>query len=254
MNTAVLVFALFLGVASASPFMKRDASRLIVGGVEARRGEFPYIVQIQFGSIHYCGGSIINENFILTAAHCSSYPASSYNVVAGQHDLRFIENQEQSRSVERIVRHPNYNGNTIANDVAVWKVSTPFVFNAFVQPIALAQSDFTAPNVDVAGWGDLEYLGASPTVLMRVNVPSVPFDECKRLNAQNPSLPPVVAGMICAGRGEKDSCSGDSGGPLVDGNTLVGVVSWGYQCARVGFPGVYADVAYYYTWISQNAI
>jgi len=254
MNTAILIFAVLLGTASASPFIERDFSTLIVGGVEARRGEFPYIVQVQLGSGHYCGGSIINENWILTAAHCSSYPSSSYNVVAGQHDLRVTESQEQRRSVSTLVSHPSYNGATLANDVAVWKVSSPFVFTTYVQPIALARSEFTAPNVDVAGWGALAFSGAYPTVLMRVNVPSVPFQECKELNAQNPRLPPVVPGMICAGRGEKDSCSGDSGGPLVDGNTLVGIVSWGFECAVAGFPGVYAEVAYYYDWITQNTV
>jgi len=246
-----LILAL-LGVAAASPFVtssqhKRFPER-IVGGVEAGKGDFPYIVQIKRGG-HYCGGSIVNPNWIVTAGHCALASAAGYEIVAGEHHLATDEGTEQSRGVAQIVVHPAYNDNTLANDVAVMRLNTPLNFNQWVQAANLAPAGFTpAANVDVAGWGTLASGGQLPNVLMRVNVPMVSDASCKQSYGSSEIHP----GMICAGTGGKDSCQGDSGGPLVSGNVLAGLVSWGYGCAEPGFPGVYTEVAHFSNWITQN--
>jgi len=248
----LLIILALMGFASASPFIRRDRNGeiipLIVGGVEAGKGDFPFIVEIQRGG-HYCGGSIINNNWIVTAAHCSVASISGYTVVAGQHRLNVNEGTEQERSVAQIVVHPDYSGfPQYYNDIAVWRLNAPLTFNQWVQAATLATPEFRAVgDVDVAGWGDLEYDGASPNVLMRVSVPMVTDAVCRAAYGSG-----IAAGMICAGVGGKDSCQGDSGGPLVSGNVLAGVVSKGFECARPGFPGVYSEVAYFYDWIIRN--
>jgi trypsin len=241
----VIIFLALLGCALASPFhttsLTKKFPERIVGGVEAGKGDFPYIVQIKRGG-HYCGGSVINANWIVTAAHCSVATITGYEVVAGEHHLTQNEGTEQSRTVAQIVRHPNYNSNTLANDIAVWRVNQPFTFNQWVGAANVAPTGFVpGANVDVAGWGTLASGGSLPNVLMRVNVPMVSDASCKQSYGSSEIHP----GMICAGVGGKDSCQGDSGGPLVSGNVLAGIVSWGYGCAVAGYPGVYTEVAHF---------
>jgi len=250
----VIIILALIGAAVASPFYTSSLTKKfperIVGGVEAGKGDFPYIVQIKRGS-HYCGGSIVNANWIVTAAHCSVATIAGYEVVAGEHRLNQNEGSEQSRTVAQIIRHPQYNSNTLSSDVAVWRMSSPFTFNQWVAAANVAPTGFNpAANVDVAGWGTLTSGGSLPTVLMRVNVPMVSDASCKVSYGSSEILP----GMICAGVGGRDSCQGDSGGPLVSGNTLAGIVSWGFGCAVDGYPGVYTEVAYFSNWINQNTL
>jgi len=247
----VILLAL-AAVAVASPFPRtviKQFPERIVGGTQATRGEFPHIVQIKRGG-HYCGGSIVNANTIVTAAHCSVATISGYTVVAGEHRLDQNEGSEQTKTVSQIIRHPNYNANTLANDVAVWRVNSAFTFNTYVAAARLAPTGFTpAANVVPAGWGTLSSGGSLPNVLMKVTVPMVSDASCKNSYGNNA----ILAGMICAGTGGRDSCQGDSGGPLMSGTTLAGIVSWGNGCALAGYPGVYTSVAYFNSWISNNS-
>lgn len=247
MKTVILVL---LGVAaiSAFPTLKTFPER-IVGGSQATRGEFPSIVQIQRSGSQYCGGVIVNANWIVTAAHCSTASVGGYTVVAGEHNLNSNEGSEQRKTVSQIVRHPNYNTNNLSNDIAVWRVNSPFTFNQYVAATTIPNAGFTpASNVVAAGWGTLTEGGQIPTILMKVTVPMVTIASCRNSYGQNA----ILAGMICAGTGGKDACQGDSGGPLYSGNNLAGVTSWGNGCARPNYPGVYTEVAYFATWIRSN--
>jgi len=248
---SILIFLLF-GVASitALPRLVKRFPGKIVGGSPATRGEFPWMVEIRVGAGHYCGGSIINNNWIVTAGHCSELAISGYTVVVGEHALDETEGSEQTRTVTQIVIHPDYDGFALKNDVAVWRVSAPFTYSLHVQAANIARPEFIPEqNVVVAGWGALTEGGSSPTVLMKVTVPMVTVETCRE--AYGSSL--IVDGMICAGTGGRDSCQGDSGGPLLSGDTLAGIVSWGEGCARPNYPGVYADVAYFSNWIRSTA-
>jgi len=239
-----------LGVAaiSAIPAVRKVFPERIVGGSQATRGEFPWIVQIKRGG-HYCGGSIVNNNWIVTAAHCAVASVSGYQIVAGEHNLSQNEGSEQTRSVSSITRHPNYNSNTLANDIAVMRVNSPFTFNANVQPANIPNAGFTpATNVVAAGWGTLTEGGSLPNVLMKVTVPMVSLASCRASYGSGS----ILNGMICAGTGGRDSCQGDSGGPLHSGTTLAGIVSWGSGCARPNYPGVYTETAYFAAWIRSN--
>jgi len=250
----VLILLALIGFATASPFATRSGKKQfperIVGGVEAGKGDYPYIVQIRRGG-HYCGGSIINPNYIVTAGHCALASQAGYEIVAGQHRLNENEGTEQARSVAAIQVHPSYNDFTLNGDVAIMRVNTPFVFNQWVQAANIAPPGFqVAARVSAAGWGTLQSGGQLPSVLMHVEVPHVPDAACKQAYGSSEILP----GMICAGEGGKDSCQGDSGGPLVSGNTLAGLVSWGIGCADARYPGVYTEVAFYSTWLTQNTL
>jgi trypsin len=253
----LIVLALF-GAASATPFFRgnihRGVTRLIVGGVEAQKGDFPFLIEIKHVLSsspwkHFCGASLVNPNWIVTAAHCMVYDIDGYTIVAGQHRLNETESTEQERSVAQIVIHPSYSGAPqYYNDIAVVRVNSPFTLNQWVQSANLAAPDYRpGGDVDVAGWGDLEFWGESPTVLMRVAVPMTTDEYCRQAYGAG-----FAAGMICAGEEGKDSCQGDSGGPLVKGDILSGIVSKGNGCAWAGYPGVYTEIAYFNTWIQQN--
>jgi len=248
----VIFCMLVLGVAATFGFPRsfRQPPERIVGGVPAIRGNFPWMVQIKQGVSHYCGGSIINQNWIVTAAHCAQGNLIQYSVVAGELVLNSNEGTEQTRGVTRIIEHPDYNSWTLDSDIALMRLDSPLSLNLYVRPVTLPSAQFeVAGDLVVAGWGALTEGGQSPDRLMKVTVPFVPREECE----ENYGAGEITEGMICAGEGGKDSCQGDSGGPMHQGETLVGIVSWGIGCARPGYPGVYANVPHYVNWILANS-
>jgi len=232
----------------------------IVGGVEARPGSHPWIVSLQMGESHFCGGTIIAPDVVVTAAHCVA-DGNPDVIVAGAHDhYRPNSNVQRSRP-SRVVYHQRYNPDTTLNDIAVIKLATPFKFNANVQPACLPEASEQVPDNSqgtVAGWGlTREGGGDTSNILMQVGIPVISQTSCARQYASQ-GIRIDGAAMLCAGypQGGKDSCQGDSGGPFVfkgtNGYTLHGVVSFGVGCARAGSPGVYARVSNYIQWINAT--
>lgn len=177
--------------------------------------------------------------------------------MAGELDRDVDEGTEQSVVLSQIIQHENYNGFTISNDIALLRLSSPLTFNTYVAPIALpAQGQAATGDCVVSGWGALTEGGSSPSILQKVTVPIVSDTECRAAYGESD----VEDSMICAGvpEGGKDSCQGDSGGPMACSDTgstyLAGIVSWGYGCARPGYPGVYCEVAYFVDWVAANAV
>jgi len=234
--------------------------RKIVGGIDAREFEFPWQTSMRRASTdsHFCGGSIINSEWVITAAHCmSGETPNQVSVVIGEHDRNDGSNGvRQSLDVVQIVVNPNYNPVRLTNDVALVRVATPIAFNENIQPICGPEpTDLFEYRYSLcSGWGTLSSGGACcPAILKYVslNVTTNTFCDAEYTTDQ------ITADMICAsdnnGGNDRDSCQGDSGGPLMvkDGNnifTLVGLVSWGIGCAS-GYPGVYARTTAFHDWI-----
>ena len=144
----------------------------------------------------------------------------------------------------------------MANDIALLKIGVPLSFDDFVQPIALpSQGQASSGDALITGWGDTIEGDPNPppVVLQKVTIPIVTDDECRAAYGESD----ILDSMICAGveAGGVDSCQGDSGGPMVcdGGSYLCGIVSWGYGCARPGYPGVYTEVSYFVDWVQANA-
>eukprot|EP00092_Neocalanus_flemingeri_P017447 GFUD01018873.1.p1 GENE.GFUD01018873.1~~GFUD01018873.1.p1 ORF type:complete len:621 (+),score=132.83 GFUD01018873.1:14-1876(+) len=233
----------------------------IVGGNEASPHEYPWQIGLvsSFGSTPYCGGSLISDTWVLTAAHCTTGSgASDIYVIVGEHDYTNPNDGQEKVQVARKLEHPNYNRNTNAFDFCLLQLSSRVIFRREVQPVCLPSLGTPIADGSIAtvtGWGTLQSGGSRPAKLHEVNVTTMTNAECTDdSTAYNPS--DITAQMICAADGGKDSCQGDSGGPLsvtvAAAEVLIGVVSWGFGCAAATAPGVYARVESVIEWINDN--
>ncbi|KAK6185186.1 hypothetical protein SNE40_007474 [Patella caerulea] len=230
----------------------------IVGGVDAEKCEYPWMVRLQVGN-SLCGGTIIDETHILTAGHCiGTNTASDITVFGGEHDYNVIDTNEERKEVAAVDVHPGYvelASGGVENDVAVLTLKEPFNFddNPCTQPICLPNAGDgslleAGTQCVVAGWGTTSSGGQTSNVLQEVTVPTYSGQDCASVFTE--TTPTDSSLQLCAGRpviGGADSCQGDSGGPLfcpVDGKYVqYGVVSYGSGCADAGAAGVYADTS-----------
>jgi secreted trypsin-like serine protease len=237
------------------PKFRKPVDERIIGGEEVEPNSIPYQVSFQTtGGFHFCGGSVLDENTIITAAHCcDGQTASRVKIIAGEHNLDKNEGTEQERDVRRIIMHENYDSSRITSDICLLKVDSPLTLGAEVTGVTLPKADDKFPAgtpATVSGWGVTDAGGAS-NVLMAVDVKIDSDADCK--DGYGSSY--VAEHHICASDRDKDSCQGDSGGPLTCGSDKVhcGVVSWGYGCAVAGYPGVYSRTTTYVDWIATHA-
>ncbi|KAL7286311.1 hypothetical protein TKK_0019271 [Trichogramma kaykai] len=263
--TLCLSFAIVHGFPHlGSPSVGSTVAR-INGGENALPGEFPYQISLQINYVghksHSCGGSILNENWVLTAAHCV-YQISQYAktyVLSGKHSIYRIERTEQENLVEKIVVHENYSGKIGPNDIALLKLRSPLIFNEHVKPIDLpSKNSEVEGEVILSGWGAVHSHGRdTPDILQKATLTTIGLDVCNKA-VEKYGDTKVVSSNICTGpiTGGISACQGDSGGPLVKEKNgkaqLVGVVSWGViPCGFVGAPSVYTKVSSYIDWIEN---
>ncbi|KAH8375073.1 hypothetical protein KR093_002615, partial [Drosophila rubida] len=224
----------------------------IVNGEETTIDEHPYQVSIQTTKgNHFCGGSLIGSDIILTAAHCMQ----SHKALEMQVRLGSTMHNEGGEvvGVKNFKFHEGYNSELMVNDVAVMKLNSPVRQTSKIRTIALADKapDSGTPAV-VSGWGTTCFLFcSSPKNLLAVEVSILTIKDCSSESYSYGTK--IQDTMICANGEKKDACQGDSGGPLVSNGKLAGVVSWGNGCAWTNYPGVYADVASLKSWIEKTA-
>ncbi|GFT80300.1 clotting factor B [Nephila pilipes] len=253
----------------------RTPFQRIVGGKEAEPFSWPWVAALyrvteSGGNRFLSAGTLINEHFVLTAAHVftpDDLRTASFVVMLGTHTAK---ESVAEHVVMYVLRHPDYQQRFYYNDIALLKLERPVVFNNYVMPVCLPSpsvplmedEELEGKKVTVMGWGDESYGGKTSRVLKEASFPIVSRESCNTSYfrvASNRFPRGITASMLCAGapNGGKDACQGDSGGPLttIQGgrHTQVGIVSFGYKCGDKEYPGVYTKVAPYLSWIAQNA-
>ncbi|GAB0098539.1 Peptidase S1, PA clan [Sergentomyia squamirostris] len=269
----VLVTIIFLTCAEpkGSQLSLPEISDRVVNGVEARDGQFPYVIWMTVyegylfrRASHNCDGTIISPNWILTAAHCILHSDSFLNIVS--YDIRAGRVlQSEYTQFDRIYEedafaHPGYNDSTLDNDIALLKSHGFDINTETVQSVALAPREWANGDVSylgktfiLAGFGYASDNGQRPRRLLWAKVPYVPRAECE--GAYGGEIPETV---ICADDYEiptHNSCRGDSGGPIVlktpSGKVIeVGISSFGFRICSSG-PGAYTNVAMFRDWIDS---
>ena len=258
----------------------------IVGGGPADVDEWPWSVALiskpvrtsSFAppgslGLHFCGGTLISQTLIVTAAHCViDKDAEKIKVKVGEHDFQ-KDNETLSAlyDVQKVTLHHGYVPETFENDIALLRISQKVEFNRSVKPICLPlessgkskeprqlEDETTAV---VIGWGTTFFGGPKSSILREVNIKLEDAERCARAYSDfntNENSKTILPTMICAGENGKDSCQGDSGGPLNCRHKhsnkweLCGITSFGFQCSAA-LPGVYTKVDEYLDWIEEAA-
>jgi len=235
----------------------------IVGGTNTTIAAHPWQIALTTNAgFQFCGGSILNASWVLTAQHCVTGGDADMRVVAGI-TRKSQQATGQIRAINGVTTFPGFTDPTVGDDVALVHLATPLdLSGANAKAIALvtpaeANAGATNPGVisTVTGWGTLSAGGSTPDILQTVDVPLLSNATVSSLYGMTITSDQLGAGVL--NTGGKDSCQGDSGGPLtvaVAGVTkLAGVVSWGNGCAEAQFPGLYARVSSFQSYLSARA-
>ncbi|XP_026479124.1 serine protease snake-like [Ctenocephalides felis] len=248
-------------------------TELVIGGQHAGVREFPHMALLGMGEENSkkwtCGGTLISDEFVLTAGHCVFSPQDGEVrwIRLGENDISNEGDSEtQDFSVAEIIKHPQYKAPSRYHDIALLRLDRKAILNKFVIPACLhTEFNINHQKAIATGWGRTEYLGSTSQQLFKVTLEMFSQEECNETYSAFASSRRLRSGIVpesqmCAGHHSemKDTCQGDSGGPLQTYlevpycmYDLIGVTSFGITCGVVGSPGVYTRVSEYLPWIEQ---
>jgi len=237
----------------------------VIGGQNAQHGAWPWQALLLYNGRSFCGGSLINRQWVVTAAHCvaprrgRSKSAQSITIRLGETDRVKTEGSEKTIRVSQIIYHPDFSWYTLNNDIALVKLKEPVTFTNYIQPICLAPRE--APDgasCYITGWGKMKHPGNMVSKLQQGLLHKQSRTACAAYNGRKIRIP-VTEQMICGAQPGTlmSGCHGDSGGPYVCkiGNRweLHGAVSWGSsRCDAKDTYTVFANIVYFKGWIEQK--
>lgn len=238
----------------------------ILDGEDAKLGEFPHMVAlgyktIDIGEIKWsCGGTLISDRYVLTAAHCIINSENNPPVKAKMGMINITathkEDMVQEFDIENITVYPDYNWKRKTNDIALIKLNAAVNFTEYVHPACVYDKTDNPKGLLITGWGTTSFSGDDSQILQKASLEPVDLTECNRtyMSIENRRL---FDFQICALDSKSDTCQGDSGGPLQIQNnpdsevySIVGITSFGLGCGSK-FPGVYTRVSSYLDWIEN---
>ncbi|GLV31538.1 Serine protease 7 [Carabus blaptoides fortunei] len=258
-------------------------SERVLGGNATDIDEFPWMAILEYkkngkSAGHNCGGILINERYVLTAAHCivgkiKSEIGDVFRVRLGEYNkdtekdciirqgIEDCADPHQDIDIEEAIAHKEYVGiGGRYHDIGILRLSEKAKYSEFVRPICLplnGQKSSPGEELAVAGWGFTERNVYSP-VKLKVNLPIVTDQSCSRVFKSRYNVEITKTQLCAGGKSGQDSCYGDSGGPLMrtmpgkDNFYVEGVVSFGALCGQEGLPGIYTRVSEYLNWILDN--
>jgi len=231
----------------------------IVGGDASLRGDWPWSCSLRINGRHSCGGSLINNRWLITAAHCTTNKNPAiYTIVCGLHDRLVNDEWTQTYQAIQVISHENYNARDLTNDIALIEVSSTGIhYDDYVAPVCFPDPTDNSDNqlAMATGWGTTSSGGALATVQREVALKVLSDADCKNYYEPRGYKIDSVSHMCAGEHGDgKDTCQGDSGGPLVvkypNGRWyLIGLTSWGIGCGNVG---VYCRTTSFRQWVEQR--
>ncbi|XP_078389851.1 serine protease 1-like [Cetorhinus maximus] len=246
-----------LGCRGRSQYRQKRLESQIIGGSNTKPGDWPWQVSLRKGGVHFCGGSILSQWWVLTAAHCVQRSrAEQISVESGAIELGY--HNAQRYQVAKIIIHEQYNRSTFDNDIGMLQLKTSIAFGGDQMPVLLPLSD----SFDIKAWAPCFVIGwgrtrheKRPVILQEVEVELIDWHSCRKWMAG------ITSNMLCAGyeEGGRDACQGDSGGPLMcegmnsEAWIQIGIVSWGNGCGESLSPGVYTLLSNYIEWLEATA-
>ncbi|XP_064186310.1 complement factor D isoform X5 [Anguilla rostrata] len=244
--------------AAAVVFASILACECITGGEEATAHSRPYMASLQLNKDsnykHECGGFLVAEQWVMTAAHCVLEGKDGMRIVLGAHSLTEADDLKQNFAVAEVFSHTEFNRDNYDNDIALLKLDRAALLSDAVKTLQLQRDGGADPQTDdvvsTAGWGSRNNMGSRPDKLQEVDIKVMRRNLCGRSDYYGKGF---TDNLMCASEKRKDTCDGDSGGPLLFKGVAVGITSnGGKKCGTVRKPGLYTIISHYTQWIDRT--